>query len=188
MNLTLREKDKLLIAMAAMVARRRLERGVKLNHPETIALITDFVGEGARGRLTRLVNDERMKVQRVASGVPVTVLYVGHGEDEVSIDKLASTIKALPKKIDRATMAAVIKRIDSVSQSLLAVSDRQKDLAKALEACESKVDRAKIVGAAVAKACLGKGITKVVFDRNGYLYHGRVSALADAAREGGLDF
>ena len=48
MNLTLREKDKLLIAMAAMVARRRLERGVKLNHPETIALITDFVVEGAR--------------------------------------------------------------------------------------------------------------------------------------------
>ena len=48
MNLTLREKDKLLIAMAAMVARRRLERGVKLNHPEAIALITDFVVEGAR--------------------------------------------------------------------------------------------------------------------------------------------
>ncbi|WP_139973304.1 urease subunit gamma [Ochrobactrum sp. CGA5] len=48
MNLTPREKDKLLIAMAAMVARRRLERGVKLNHPETIALISDFVVEGAR--------------------------------------------------------------------------------------------------------------------------------------------
>lgn len=48
MNLTPREKDKLLIAMAAMVARRRLERGVKLNHPEAIALITDYVVEGAR--------------------------------------------------------------------------------------------------------------------------------------------
>jgi urease subunit gamma len=48
MNLTLREKDKLLIAMAASVARRRLERGVRLNHPEAIALITDFVVEGAR--------------------------------------------------------------------------------------------------------------------------------------------
>jgi len=48
MNLTPREKDKLLVAMAAMVARRRLERGVKLNHPEAIALITDFVVEGAR--------------------------------------------------------------------------------------------------------------------------------------------
>ena len=48
MNLTPREKDKLLISVAAMVARRRLERGVKLNHPEAIALITDFVIEGAR--------------------------------------------------------------------------------------------------------------------------------------------
>jgi urease gamma subunit len=48
MNLTPREKDKLLIAMAAIVARRRLERGVKLNHPEAVALITDFILEGAR--------------------------------------------------------------------------------------------------------------------------------------------
>jgi urease subunit gamma len=48
MNLTPREKDKLLIAMAAQVARRRLERGVKLNHPGAVALITDFVVEGAR--------------------------------------------------------------------------------------------------------------------------------------------
>ncbi len=48
MLLTPREKDKLLVAMAATVARRRLERGVKLNHPEAVALITDFVVEGAR--------------------------------------------------------------------------------------------------------------------------------------------
>jgi len=48
MRLTAREQDKLMIAMAAMVARRRLERGVKLNHPEAVALITDFVVEGAR--------------------------------------------------------------------------------------------------------------------------------------------
>ncbi len=48
MNLTPREKDKLLVAMAAQVARRRLERGVLLNHPEAVALITDFVVEGAR--------------------------------------------------------------------------------------------------------------------------------------------
>ena len=48
MNLTPREKDKLLVALAAQVARRRLERGVKLNHPEAVALITDAVVEGAR--------------------------------------------------------------------------------------------------------------------------------------------
>ena len=52
MNLTPREREKLLISVAAMVARARLARGVKLNHPEAIALITDFVVEGARdGRM-----------------------------------------------------------------------------------------------------------------------------------------
>jgi len=48
MNLTPREKDKLMLSVAAMVARRRLERGVRLNHPEVIALISDYVLEGAR--------------------------------------------------------------------------------------------------------------------------------------------
>lgn len=48
MNLSPREKDKLLISMAAIVARRRLDRGVKLNHPEAIAIISDFIPEGAR--------------------------------------------------------------------------------------------------------------------------------------------
>ncbi len=52
MNLSPREKDKLLVAMAAIVARRRLERGVRLNYPEAIALISDFVVEGARDGLS----------------------------------------------------------------------------------------------------------------------------------------
>jgi hypothetical protein len=79
-----------------------------------------IVGEGARGRLTRLIAEERLKAQRVASGVPVTVLYVGDdgGDDVVPISKLASRIRKLPKAIDRTTQAAVVKRIDSVSQSL----------------------------------------------------------------------
>lgn len=77
-----------------------------------------IVAEGARGRLTRLVNDEKMKVQRVASGVPIQVVYVGHDEGEVPIAKLSATIKSLPKKVDRTTMAAVVKRVDSVSQSV----------------------------------------------------------------------
>lgn len=77
-----------------------------------------IVGEGARGRLTRLINEERQKAQRVAHGVPVTVLYVGHGDEDVAIADLSKTIKKLPKAIDKATMAAVIRRIDSVSQSL----------------------------------------------------------------------
>jgi urease subunit gamma len=66
MNLTPREKDKLLVAMAANVARRRLERGVKLNHPEAVALITDFVVEGARdGRsVADLMREGGMVIRR----------------------------------------------------------------------------------------------------------------------------
>ena len=62
-------------------------------------------------------------------------------------------------------------------------------LAKGVKGGEgNKTDEAKKVGTAVAKALLAKGISKVVFDRNGYLYHGRIKALADAAREAGLKF
>ena len=66
MNLNPREKDKLLVAMAAMVARRRLERGVKLNYPEAIALVTDHVVEGARdGRsVADLMSDDAAVVSR----------------------------------------------------------------------------------------------------------------------------
>jgi urease subunit gamma len=63
MLLTPREKDKLLVAMAAQVARRRLERGVKLNHPEAVALISDFVVEGAR--------DGRSVAELMAAGAEV---------------------------------------------------------------------------------------------------------------------
>jgi urease subunit gamma len=73
-NLTPREKDKLLVAMAAQVARRRLERGVKLNHPEAVALITDFVVEGARdGRtVAELMRDGATVITRaqVMAGIP----------------------------------------------------------------------------------------------------------------------
>jgi urease gamma subunit len=73
MNLTPREKDKLLIAMAAEVARKRLKRGVKLNHPEAIALITDYVVEGARdGRtVAQLMRDgaKVIKASQVMDGV-----------------------------------------------------------------------------------------------------------------------
>jgi urease subunit gamma len=76
-KLTPREKDKLLVATAAMVARRRLERGVKLNYPEAVALITDFVLEGARdGRsVAELMRDGGtvLSVDQVMAGVPEMV-------------------------------------------------------------------------------------------------------------------
>jgi urease subunit gamma len=74
MNLTPREKDKLLVSMAAMVARRRLERGVKLNHPEAVALISDFIVEGARdGRsVAELMKAgaEVLRRDQVMEGIP----------------------------------------------------------------------------------------------------------------------
>jgi urease subunit gamma len=74
MNLTGREKDKLLVAMAAMVARRRLERGVRLNHPEAVALIADAVVEGARdGRSVADLMAEGGRIlsrDQVMEGVP----------------------------------------------------------------------------------------------------------------------
>lgn len=76
---------------------------------------------------------------------------------------------------------------DSSSSSLVVASTLSKSLADDLKE-KTKQEEAKVVGAALAKACQDKGITKVVFDRNGYAYHGRVSALADAAREAGLEF
>jgi hypothetical protein len=76
------------------------------------------IGEGARGRLTRLIKEETMKAQRVANGVPLTVYYVGHGDEDVPLDKLSKSIKKLPRAINKATMAAVVKRFASVSQSL----------------------------------------------------------------------
>ena len=74
MNLTPREKDKLLVAMAAQVARRRLERGVKLNYPEAVALITDVVVEGARdGRSVAELMSAGAEVltrEQVMEGIP----------------------------------------------------------------------------------------------------------------------
>jgi large subunit ribosomal protein L18 len=76
---------------------------------------------------------------------------------------------------------------DTKGTTLVHVSTLGKELRSQADE-KVKTDAAKLVGATVAKACKDKGITKVAFDRNGYLYHGRIKALADAAREAGLDF
>jgi len=76
---------------------------------------------------------------------------------------------------------------DARGTTLAAASTLSRDLKGTLES-DSKTDAAKKVGALIAKICLERKIDRVVFDRNGYLYHGRVKALADAAREAGLQF
>lgn len=74
---------------------------------------------------------------------------------------------------------------DTKGNTLVAVSSRDKALAGKKVA---KLEQAKLVGSAIAEAAKAKGINEVVFDRGGYLYHGRVKALAEAAREAGLKF
>lgn len=76
---------------------------------------------------------------------------------------------------------------DDQQGTLIAASTLEPGLEEALKGLKKK-DRAKRIGMVIAERCLQKGIDKVVFDRNGYIYHGRVSALADGAREGGLKF
>ena len=78
--------------------------------------------------------------------------------------------------------------IDDVAGSTLATASTLTKTVRGDVGDKNKSDAAKLVGAAIAEACKAKGIEKVVFDRNGYIYHGRIKALADAAREAGLQF
>jgi large subunit ribosomal protein L18 len=77
---------------------------------------------------------------------------------------------------------------DSTKKTLTTVSSRSKELREQLESLADKSQTAKVVGKALATKALAMNVKKVVFDRNGYLYHGRVKALAEGAREGGLLF
>jgi len=77
---------------------------------------------------------------------------------------------------------------DTVGKTLAAASTLDPEVKGRLEGNGGNVEAAKIVGEVIAKRALAAGVTKVVFDRGGYLYHGRVAALADAAREAGLEF
>lgn len=74
---------------------------------------------------------------------------------------------------------------DVTGETLISASSKEKTIA---EQKVNKIDQAKLVGAAIAGKAKEKGIETVVFDRNGYLYHGRIKSLADAARENGLKF
>ncbi len=77
---------------------------------------------------------------------------------------------------------------DSNGKTIVAVSDLSKEVRGQLKDAKGQIARGKQVGQLVAKAALARNIKEVVFDRNGYLYHGVVKAMADGAREGGLKF
>jgi len=76
---------------------------------------------------------------------------------------------------------------DAVGRTLVSASTLSRDLRDTLSRTANK-EAAQQVGLLVAKRCKEQGITRVVFDRNGFVYHGRVKAVADGAREGGLEF
>ena len=76
---------------------------------------------------------------------------------------------------------------DSIGHTLVAANTHQADVKEGLEKTNN-VEAAKKLGEVIAKRAIEKGIKEVVFDRSGYIYHGKVQALADAAREAGLDF
>lgn len=76
---------------------------------------------------------------------------------------------------------------DSTGRTLASASTLSKELKETVDGKDKK-EQAKLVGEAIAKACLAQNITSVAFDRNGFIYHGRVQAVAEGAREGGLDF
>ncbi|HCN25380.1 MAG TPA: 50S ribosomal protein L18 [Candidatus Marinimicrobia bacterium] len=77
---------------------------------------------------------------------------------------------------------------DFQGNTLISSSSKDKNLVKEIKKATSKVECSKIVGVALAERAIKMKIKKVVFDRNGYPYHGRIKALADAARESGLEF
>jgi large subunit ribosomal protein L18 len=77
---------------------------------------------------------------------------------------------------------------DTTGKTLVSVSSLAKDLKPRVAAAKSKVERSRLVGMAIAARAKAAGVTQVRFDRAGFLYHGRVKALAEGAREGGLRF
>ena len=106
--------------------------------------------------------------------------------------KIAGTPERPRLTVFRSAKHIYAQAIDDTTNTVLASAS---DLEEALcgessgqEKKKTKKDKAKLVGKAVAKKLLAKNIAAVIFDRNGFIYHGRVSAVADGAREGGLKF
>src|SRR5579871_1287901 len=108
---------------------------------------------------------------------------------KLSIRKRVNGTPERPRmSVFRSLKHIYVQVIDDVThQTLVAVSDLDEHVKGELKGLKKK-DRAAKVGAAIAKRCVEKGITQVVFDRNGFIYHGRMSALADGARKAGLKF
>ncbi|MCL2606349.1 MAG: 50S ribosomal protein L18 [Coriobacteriia bacterium] len=103
--------------------------------------------------------------------------------------KVTGTAARPRLRVERSNAHIYAQLIDDVNAVTLAhAASNEKDLAKKIKGATSNKDAAKIVGETVGKRATKAGITQVVFDRGGHLYHGRVKALADGARSAGLKF
>lgn len=106
------------------------------------------------------------------------------------IRKKISGTKEKPRMVVfRSSKHIYAQFVDDVnSQTLLTISSKAKDVMAKIAEIKTKVEKSKIIGKLAAEKAVSTNIKEVVFDRNGYLYHGRVKALAEGAREGGLKF
>jgi large subunit ribosomal protein L18 len=102
--------------------------------------------------------------------------------------KLSGTAEKPRLTVFRTAKHIYVQAVDDVAGSTLAHVSTLSESVRGAIGEDNKTEAAKKVGTAVAKALLAKGVKEAVFDRNGFLYHGRIQALADAAREGGLKF
>ncbi len=101
---------------------------------------------------------------------------------------LSGTLDQPRLSVYRSSKHIYAQLIDDIERrTILSASSTEKDI-KALPPFESKTKLAKHVGEIIGKRAVEKGIKRVIFDRNGYMYHGRVKAIADGARESGLVF
>jgi large subunit ribosomal protein L18 len=102
--------------------------------------------------------------------------------------KVNGTVERPRLSVFRSAKHIYAQVIDDVAHQTLATASTMDEALKPQLTGLKKAEKAKKIGAAIAERCKAKGIEKVVFDRNGFIYHGRVQALADAAREAGLKF
>ena len=103
-------------------------------------------------------------------------------------NKVTGTLERPRLNVYRSLNNIYAQLIDDIKgETIVAASSLEKDIKEQVESCGSK-EAAMLVGKAVAKRAVEKGITEVTFDRGGYLYHGRVKSLAEGAREAGLKF
>jgi large subunit ribosomal protein L18 len=95
-----------------------------------------------------------------------------------------------PRLAVRRSLTQIYAQIvdDTTGRTLAAVSSLAKDVRARFGEAKTKTDQSRVVGRVLAERAKSAGITRVAFDRGGYIYHGRIKALADGAREGGLDF